>query len=171
MVFRLGTIRGSEIRKNRDGDINTRMLNSEISSPQDVQSVELASQCGEDFNPEDDDVVLVIPIGAAYKMGLVIDDQVAPDETLAKGEREIYSKAAGARLAKLRLNKDGEIILNGGTDFAVAFTEMKAQIDGLRTALNAHTHAGVTTGPGTSGAPSTPFTVNIDNAKVEKVKL
>lgn len=167
----LGTIKGSEITKNRDSDSNIRLLNAELSSPEDIQSVELATESGVDFVPENEDVALVIPLSEAYKLGLIIDDQVAPDPALLPGEKEIYSKVAGAKLAKIKLDKFGNIILNGGIDFAVQFTALKAKFDSLQAQLIAHTHLGVTTGPGTSGVSATVFDVDISAAKVDKVKL
>jgi len=167
----LGTITGSEIKKNRDSDSNSRILGAEISSPEDIQTVELITGPGEDFSPEDKDVVLIISLGSAYKMGLIIDDQIVPDPSIEKGEKEIYSKLNGAKKAKIRLNKDSEIILNDGVDFAVSFNELKTQVDQLRTDLNAHVHTGITAGGANSGVPLSPFTVSVDGTKVEKVKL
>lgn len=171
MRARLGTIKGKEIGKNRDGDSNVRLLSAEISSSEDVQTVELITNQGEDFNPEDEDVVLVISLTDAYKIGLVIDDQIAPDPSILNGEKEIYSKENGSKKAKIKLNKDGEVILNDGVDFAVSFNELKAQIDQLRTDLLAHFHDGVTVGAGATGVSSTVFSVNVDGTKVEKVRL
>lgn len=171
MRARLGTIKGSRIDKNRDADSNSRLLDSEISSPEDVQTVELMIPSGEDFNPENEDVVLVIQVGDAYKLGILIDDQVEPDETIEAGEKEIYSKLNGAKLAKLKLDKDGQVILNDGADFAVLYNELKTQIDKLKSDLLAHVHPGVTAGGASTGVSITVFDVNVDNAKAEKVRI
>jgi len=168
---RLGTIKGSEVRKFRDSTSNSRMLSAEITSPKDVQSVELIMGQGEDINPEDDDVVVIIKISDAYKMGLLVDDGIEPDTSIEKGERELYSKQNGTRKAKIRLNKNSEIILNGGIDFAVSFNELKIQMDQLKTDLLAHVHPGVTSGASSTGPSATAFSVNVDNTKVEKVRL
>lgn len=171
MRAKLGTIKGSRIGKNRDSQENSRLLNAEITSPNDIQTVELITESGTDFNPEDDDVVLVISLGDAFKMGLIVDDQIEPDGSIEKGEKEIFSKADGQKLAKLKLDKDGQVILNDGADFAVKFNELKAQVDQLKIELDSHIHTGVTSGGSTSGTPATPFTINVDNTKAEKVRL
>lgn len=171
MNIRLGTVKGMEIRKNRDSKLNSRMLNVEISSPDDTQSVELINGNGEDFNPENNEKVLVIPISDAYKIGLLIDDNVEPDPSVLKGEKEFYSKKDGIKKAKLKLDEDGQVILNGGADFAVLYNELKTQVDKLKVDLLAHFHPGITPGPGVTGVSATLFSFNVDAAKAEKVRI
>lgn len=167
----LGTIKGSEIRQNRDSNINSRMLNSEISSPEDIQSVELIIPHGQDFNPEIDNVVLILEISPSYKLGILIDDGSVPDATLQEGEKELFSIQNGVKKAKIRLNKDGEIILNDGNNFAVKFNELKAQFDQFKIEFAGHLHTGVTPGGGNSGVPSAALTLDLSSAKAEKVRL
>lgn len=168
MKAKLGTIKGSEIRKNRDSNSNSRILNAEISSREDVQTVELINGQGEDFNPEDEDVVLIISLGDAYKIGLLIDDGIEPDASILPGEKEFYSKSSGVKKAKLKLNKDSEVVLNDGVDFAVAFNKLKTEFNELQAKFNLHVHllAGVPTDPTLQLS-----TANIDNTKIEKVRI
>ena len=171
MRAQLGTIKGQRIDKNRDAEDDSRLLDCELSSIEDVQTVELMVPSGEDFSPQNEDVVLIIQISDAYKLGILVDDQVAPDESNLSGEKEIYSKDGSTKLARLKLNKDGQVILNQGTDFAVLYNELKTQIDKLKSDLLAHVHPGVTAGGASTGVSITVFDVNVDNAKAEKVRI
>ncbi len=71
--------------------------------------------------------------------------------------------------------------LNGNTNFAVKYTELKTAFDLLRTELNsfitifnAHVHSGVTSGSGSSGTtatPGTPATADISASQNLKVLM
>lgn len=167
----LGTIKGNEIKVNRDSKETVRIANSEVTQAGDTQSIELITPSGEDFKPEKEDVVLIIPISTAYKMGIIVDDGVIPDSSLEEGEKEIYSKAGGVKLAKIKLSKDSEIILNDGADFAVKFNELQTKLEALRIQLQTHVHPGVAPGGSSTGPTPTPFDTDISSAKVDKVKL
>ena len=167
----LGTITGMEVAKNRDGKSDVRIARAILSDPEDVQSIELITPGGEDHVPEDRDILLVLKISEAYKLGLITDDQIEPDENLQPGEKEIYSKQSGVKLAKLKLNLQGELVLNDGTDFAVAFEKLRTEFNELQVKFNTHIHGGVAAGGQTSGVPTVLSTANIDNVKVEKVRL
>ena len=167
----LGTIKSSEIRNNRDSKKLVRIVSSEITGPDDIQSIELMTPMGEDFNPEAEDVVLIFRISEAYKMGLLIDDQVAPDFTILKGEKEFYSKLGSTKRAKLKLNLNSEVVFNDGINSAVQFEALKTKFDSLQAELRAHIHPGVTVGAGSTAASTTLFDADISAAEVEKVKL
>ena len=134
--------------------------------------------------PEGEEICAVIEVGEQkiivgtqnYKIGKSID----------KGELFLYSVVNGVVKSSILLNKDGELIFNEGTDFAVKFNELKAGFDLLKTELNAlvtaysaHTHfvnalpsippAGI---PSQVAIPSgVPATATIDSSKVDTVKL
>lgn len=104
------------------------------------------------------------------------------DQDIQKGETLIYSyDAAGALKAKILLNASGEIVLNGGTDFAVAYTDLKSAFDTLKgdlnnliSVFNSHVHPGVTAGGASTSATVTPGTASaadMAGAKVATVKL
>jgi len=158
----IANIKNLEIRKNRDSGADQRMLSCEMTSPDDVQSVELSNTSGEDNNPLNDDVVLVLSITDAYKIGLLIDDGVSPDSSIERGEKLIYSRdSSNSVMAKIAFKKDGQIIMNGGTDYAVAFGQLKVAFDQLKLELNS-----------ALSALSLPLSsADIDPAKVEKVRL
>lgn len=167
----IGTVTNNETRKNRDSEESQRLLSCEIEADS-VQTVELSNVSGEDTNPLNGDTVLVININDAYKLGILIDDGIAPDGSINKGEKLLYSRdSSGAVMAKVALKNDGQIILNDGADFAVAFEKLKIEFEELKNKFNAHVHTGVTSGPSSTGTTPQQSVANIDNVKVEKVRL
>ena len=164
-----GRVVGREVRSNRDGLTEKLMLQVEISDPDDIQSVQLMNMAGEDTNPPDDAKVLVASIGPAFKVAFVTDDDIVP--TMDIGERKMYSIDAGAIAAFINLLAGGDIELNGNADWAVAFTDLKTAFDQFVSDFNAHTHSGVTTGVGVSGAPVTPTAADMTGARVDNVRL
>ena len=100
------------------------------------------------------------------------------DKSLDKGEVIIYSvDDSGTILSSIYLNDDSEVVINEGTDYAVAFEDLKTAFDQLKTDFDNHIHAAGTlldsTGAPCSGsvATTTASTADIDPAKVEKVRL
>lgn len=167
----LGTVRNSEIQSNRDSSQDQRVLGCEITSPEDVQSVEQIGLQGDDYSPQDGDVVLVIPITEAYKLGLVIDDQVPPASDLEEGEKEIYSKDGSIRRATIRLKNNSDIVLNNGTNYAVMFNELKAKVEELENQLKTHVHPESTGGTTAVSAQLQTFPTSIDTARADQVRL
>jgi hypothetical protein len=182
-----GTIRNTAVKANRDGENPVRMLDVEMSSPSDVQSVQSVSIGGVDFHPLPGAKVVVAQVGGAWKMAIVLEDGLTP--SAGAGEKFLYSQDSGGALAALiKLRNDSTMELNGDADFAVAFNDLKTAFDQLKsdydalvTAYNAHIH--ITTATVTEGPPpvigvisptvstGTPTTANIDPAKVATVKL
>lgn len=88
------------------------------------------------------------------------------------GETKLYSTDAdGAEQATHILKPDGTMEINGNSDFAVAFNDLKTAFDQFKSDYNAHVHTGVTTGAGSSGAPAAPTTADIDPAKIDTIKV
>ena len=83
--------------------------------------------------------------------------------------------------ATIILRTSGNIELNGNTDSAIAFTDMKLAFDTLRTELNAfvsvfnaHVHTATMPGPGVSGpiaAPAIAAVADMTAAEVPTVKV
>lgn len=133
----LGTVVGSEIKKNIDGENNTRILKCEVSSSDDVQQIELIQQDGEQNNPLDDATVIILEITKSWKIAVAIKDFVEPDATLGRGEKKIYSLDSNNTIqACMRFKNDGTLILNEGTDWAVQYTALKSAFDQLKSDLN-----------------------------------
>jgi phage baseplate assembly protein V len=95
---------------------------------------------------------------------------------LASGEVCVYSKFG----QKILLKANGETVFNDGTDYAVAFNDLKTAFDTLVSNFNSHIHA-ITVAGAVPAAPPTPVTgtsavptastASIDGAKVAKVRL
>lgn len=88
-------------------------------------------------------------------------------QALVDGETYIYAMDAdGTVLGSLYLNKDSEVVVNGGTDYAVSWTDLNTAMQALVTALNAALGTKMDT-PGTPGTLS----LDLSSAKVNKVRL
>lgn len=162
----IGEVTGSEVSVNKDGLNNVRLIQTEITDPDDIQTVQLVRQAGEDYNPPVGSKMLIVQAGKSWKLGIIFDDVIDP--SMAEGERKIYSIAGGIIKAFINWLADGVIEINGNTDFAVAFNDLKAGFDQLVTDYNAHTHSAP---GGATGTPQTPTTASVDAAKVNNVKL
>ena len=129
-----GTIRNTAVKVNRDGDDSVRMLDVEMSSPADIQSVQLVSIGGEDFHPLPGAKVMVAQVGDAWKMAIVLEDGITP--TAAAGEKFLYSQdSGGAIAARIKLLNTGIMELNGGADFAVRYNALEAAFNQLKSDL------------------------------------
>ena len=177
----LGIITGQKIGKNKDGDVNRILLQVEMMTD-DVRTIELFTQAGEDTNPGNGCRVNIVPVSSSYHIAVGISDDL--ESECDPGEKEIYStdSPVTAKKARILLNKDSEIILNQGTDTAVRFSELKKVIDELQDDIsdlkNAFTSWVVA--PNDGGAAlkaaaatwaATPFVENIDNSEVGDVFL
>lgn len=192
----LGTVVGSAIETNMDGENDVRMLSAELSSAEDVQSIELIGQNGEQTNPLDDATVVILEITKAWKIAIALKDLVEPDATLERGEKKIYAvdssnnviawmyfKGDGSILIEndngsLELTDTGEIVNNEGTDWAIQFTEMKSAFDTLVSDVNSmisawNTFAGayVPGGPAVQGTPPSASTTSSSSADMSNAKI
>jgi phage gp45-like len=183
-MITIGTVRGSEITKNKDSDENARILQVELTNAEDLQSIEQVSQSGEDSNPQPGSRVIVVDLGPSYRVAVATDDGIEP--TVAEGEKELYAYDSSlAKQAYIKILVDGSIELNGDTDTAVAFADLKVAFDQFKSDFDAlvstyNTHIHTTTATISSGstgviAPTastgTPTTADIDPAEVPTVKV
>jgi len=136
-----------------------------------------------DQSPHVDDTVLLLQIGNNPDdlVAVSINDAVA--KIAEAGEKRFYSyDSSGNVLANIYLNKDSEIVLNDGTDYAVKFNELKTQFDILKTDFNnhitaftAHFHNIIEPTPGKPVTPpltpGIPTAADISSAKVEMVRI
>ena len=105
----IGTVTGQEIRKNRDGGADVRLLQVQMVG-NDVQTVQYMPMAGDDSPPQIGDKVAVVPIGPAFQVALGIQDSVVP--SVAAGEKKFYSRDEnGEIIAFVHLKTDGEITL------------------------------------------------------------
>lgn len=172
----IGIIKGSEIKKNKDSDVKRVLLQVEFVEG-DVKTIELMTQVGEDVNPGKNARVIVIEDSESYKLGIATSDDIEP--TVDAGEKEIYSTDSPitTKKAKIKLDKNEQIILNDGTDYAVAYNDLKTAFDQLKSDFDAHVHAAGTlldsTAAPCTGSTAAPVasTADMSAAKVEKVRL
>jgi hypothetical protein len=133
------------------------------------------------FHKPQDDTEVVIVDCSGNNIAIAGHDYKF-DEEIEKGETLIYSvDAAGVLKGKILIDKTGNIILNDGTDFAVAYTDLKSAFDTLKgdlnnliSVFNSHVHPGVTAGGASTAATVTPGTASaadMSGSKVAAVKL
>ena len=157
---RIGKVTGREVIENRDGQNSRLMLQVEITDSDDIQTVELRNQYGEDNNPVNGSQVLIVDIGSAFKMAIAAEDGITP--SMNPGEKKIYSVSGIAIAAFIDFLESGILNINGSVDFAVRFDALNTALQTMLTSLNADI---VSAG----GSGST--TLDISGAKVDTVKL
>jgi len=88
------------------------------------------------------------------------------------GQLIIYStdSAGGTEQARVSLNTDGTIDLNGTGKTLVTHAELDTALQLLVAYINGHTHAGVSAGSGTSGPPSAPGSLDISAAEAATLR-
>jgi len=86
------------------------------------------------------------------------------------GQLIIYStdSAGGTEQARVSLNTDGTIDLNGTGKTLVTHAELDTALQLLITALNSHTHPDPVSG--TSGVPTTPLSLDISAAEASTLR-
>ena len=152
--------------------INTYIVNIVEARFKYNVSANLYGPSGDDSPALPDDRFALMKIDGAgnwIAVGVLVKSQGADP-----GEKILFSRdSAGAIKATVKMLKDGIIELNGNTDFAVAFDDLKTQFNELKTVVNSHTHIYI---PGTltpvataTGLPQS--AADIDQAKVAEVKL
>lgn len=183
----LGTVVGSEIKENIDGENTTRILSTELSAAEDVQSIEHIDQNGEQTNPLNDATLVILEISRTWKIAVAVKDLVEPDDTLERGEKKIYALDSDNNVvAWIYLRGDGSIRLDNGTGSAelkadgifyigngdqfaalanlvlAELDKVKTDLDAVKSVFDAHIHvttATVSTGsPGVLAAPSAGIT-------------
>lgn len=176
----IGTITGTETKKNKDGDENVRMLTVEITSATDVQTVEQVCESGEDSHPQPGTRVIVLDLSPSYRVAVAADDGLEP--SVSAGEKEFYSYTASlVKQAILKLLADGTIYLNGDADNAVRYSALETAFNQLRDDhndliidYNAHVHPGVTAGAASTAVkvpPSSSSTADISGAKIDEITV
>jgi hypothetical protein len=127
-----GRVTGYEIGKNKEGEIDTLLLQVEISEPDDVQTVELYGSGGRDYNPPTNSTVIVLSIADAMKIAVAVNDGIVPESE--PGEAELYSvdEYGGEKKARVKVFTDGKCKINeGGPAAARVGDEVKSVADPL----------------------------------------
>jgi hypothetical protein len=110
-----GKVTGQEVKANRDATKQERLLQVELTDPNDIQTAELMSQTGEESNPPVGSKVTVISVGEAWKLAIASSDKIVP--LVAPGEKRVYSTdVAGSTVkAQVHCKNDGTIFVSNGT--------------------------------------------------------
>jgi len=167
-----GLIKGSSYRVNRDGSGKKLLLEVEITDPDDIQTVELMTQAGDDINPPDNSRVTIIKIGSAWKIAIASDDGIAPDETLNKGERKIYASDGTDIKSFINWLVNGNVQINGSGDFAVRYDALSTILDTLATDINTELGKIATAITGLGGSYTvSPISINASSAKIETIEV
>jgi len=176
------TIQKITIEPNDNDNKKTRMLTVEADT-RDIFHVELPVNQGCEFFPCVGDRIYYDALSETYHIVPIVSggtDATLPNEKLKNGERESFAVSGGKRVAKITQKQDGTIALNDGVDYAVKYNELKKQFDDLAAAFNeftGHTHTTTATAGSVTPAVINPvvapkkYTGNLNNAKVEKVRL
>ncbi len=120
--------------------------------------------------PTDGDKAVVVNI-AGFRI-VIASHNYRAGEAASAGEVVIYSTDSGgdAAQARIKLNTDGNIDLNGTGRTLVTHAELDTAIQGLVSYINGHTHSGVTAGSDPSGPPAAPTSVDISAAEAETLR-
>lgn len=112
MGLRTGRVTGRQTAKNKDGSQAVRLLQVVVTDKDDVQTVQLGGQAGEECNPPNGSIVALLPAGPALKIAVVSLDAVTP--VMDPGGKRIYSTdSVGTTVkAQFRLDPDGTITVS-----------------------------------------------------------
>jgi hypothetical protein len=133
--------------------------------------------------PHDDDIGVVLEVNGLKIV--IASHNYKLDKDVDKGNVIIYSiDSSGAVKGSVLFNQAGEAVFHDGTDYAVAYNDLKSAFDTLKsehdnivTAFNAHVHPTAAVGapsPPTAvpgSIPALPSTADMSGAKVTTVRL
>lgn len=145
-----------------------------------AETADYASSGGIDFNPPKNTKGIFIktgnssqPICIGYILKSAIDD-------LGEGETALFSIDGTDTPATIKARKNGDLEMNGNSDFMVRFSALETaynatndKLNDLIDKYNAHVHPGVTVGTSSTlitTSIETPSTGDISGAKIDNVK-
>lgn len=138
-----GTVKGYEIKVNRNSEQKVLMLQVAISSEDDVQSVEYMTYAGDNSIPVIGSIVTILEAGRSWKIAVSSKDAIDFDDILKEGDRLFYSKD---RAATYKIGSDGKHVFNDGT------IEAARNGDAVRVTIPANTF--IVSVSGGSGTPA-----------------
>lgn len=106
---RLGLVTGRTTAANRGEGGAVRLLQAVVTDIDDVRTVQLAEQMGEESNPPDGTWLVILPTAQAAPVAVAAHDGIEP--VLEVGGKRIYSikPADHTVIAEVRLDPDGKI--------------------------------------------------------------
>lgn len=161
----IGIIKGRTIGLNKTGDKQRVLLQVEVMG-EDIRTVELMTQPGEDMNPANNCRVFILPLSDSYQIAIAGSDDLTPG--LQPGEKEIYStdNPVTTKKARLKFGTDEKLTVNQGLKNSVNWDDLNTQLQLLVTAIN----AALATKLNGSGSAGT-LVLNLITAKCDKVLL
>ena len=126
---------------------------------------------GIEVNPADGSNLVLAQIGGFTVAVGGVNQEIEPD--VERGEIRFYSTDDAGKIIKaiIKFKADGTLELNGATDSAVKFAELKSGFDSLKSDFNSfltHVH-------GLSGTPpvppALPSTASVDSSESADVKI
>jgi hypothetical protein len=119
MTTRLGIVSGRSIGQNHDlGGPAVRLLQVMMTDESDVQTVQLVGQVGEESNPPNGSLVVVLAAGESFKLAVATDEGVEP--VMAIGGKRIFAvDDEGVVIAQVCLDPDGLVTVSNN---AASFT-------------------------------------------------
>lgn len=164
MDTRLGIVTERRTGQNRGQGANVRLLQVMITDKNDVQTVQLIEQSGEESNPPNGTLITILPGALAQKLGVAANDGVTP--VMGIGGKRIYSidPATGQPIAEIRLEPDGTVNVfnaaasftmnpDGTFDFHGTLATFDCDVVANGISLVNHVHGGVSPGGSNTGVP------------------
>lgn len=173
----MSTVVGYLLDKYRGGSKNVGI--SKITAKGNPYTSQLCFGPGIEINPADGERLVIMKIDGSesYMVAIAGTNQNIEPGT-ARGERKIYSVSEdGSEIKAIaKFKNDGVLELNGASDSAVLFSELKAGFDQLVSDFNGHIHTTTATigSSGTPGVISPPTALSaaeIDGSESADIKI
>lgn len=122
MSARVGIVTGRRTEVNREsGGPAVRLLQVQITDHNDVQTVQLVGQAGEEVNPPNGSLVLLLPAGQGFKLAAGTDDGVVPIMDIGGKRLYAVNPTTAEVICDIQLKPDGTaIVANGAASFTMS---------------------------------------------------
>lgn len=160
----MGVIRRGKVLAT-DDSAGVQRLKIQGDAGEPREQIDRVQQYGFTARPPEGSEYVMCSVGGTgdHLIAIAVDDRKTRPRDLAVGESAQWS-AFGDRVwlrdGEIKIGTpeaaDGVVRLSDLAAFVTAFNDLVAKHNALATAYASHAHLGVTTGPGTSGAPAGP---------------
>lgn len=149
MIIQVGKVISSSIRENKDRKIKSRILQVEITSKKDVQSVEYFSSFGDDSVPPPGSEVIILALSPSWKIAIASRAQIEP-ESYGPGDYILRSTDSAGNtvqaLIRLKANGNIELIPSSGVIEVTGVIQGSTVFNGANSDEHVHS-AGTPTAP------------------------
>lgn len=123
---RIGQVRDSEGTNTKKGGFNVRgnVRILKVNSNGAIQNVQLLRNAGEDVNPPNESIVIVLEQDFGFLYGIAVDDLIEP--SVAVGEKKIYASDAGGNILGYV-----HLLANGRVKIANQYQNLYTILNGL----------------------------------------